>query len=566
MKKSVLQSDIKKIDEQLKNQQLPAEVRKALASAKEEAQKILEAGIFDAEKSGAAKAPAKKNPSGKAVSPLEDCEEILARYRKKNEKEAVRAKKRERAGKPPELTVAETIGKAAKSVAKKVKKKKEEDKPLTDDEVVAAVDQVIALVRKLAPGMGTEMEKRRFFRLLINNLTYEVNDIKPKKAEKGMHLKGAQMQIFHYHTLHFDISPKAHEYFRHILNQEPITEKNKSVVIAMARDVDELLGKVKGTAFTDAFDKIEFIQATGYVMRAMYWNYAIAQALSAGNEHPNAWYPGFLAHDLYVIANHTKKETDPKIMEKGGLTGRHPGIEYAEGDEVVESLTDDQLRTVNDSLSNDENTSDSEMARMWAGMGIPKAKGKHIISKYRDKFRTNPFFELEKERTVDITPKMKEYEESRLKEHLSGYAYGNKSLAEKKRYRGHIKAILEIGGNSYPDDPEVQARRRASRRFLELTEEDVKGAKKEKGGAVKFRDKVHAIEKKLEGKPVPKKYQQTEGKKFTKKTATAAARRIAGSMEKNTKKKTKKMLLGGVALHTPLNISSLGDLNNLDIH
>ncbi len=51
-----------------------------------------------------------------------------------------------------------------------------------------------------------------------------------------------------------------------------------------------------------------------------------------------------------------------------------------------------------------------------------------------------------------------------------------------------------------------------------------------KGGKVKFSDKVKAITKKLEGSKVPAKYRKTEGKRFTKKTATKAAKNIAGSM------------------------------------
>lgn len=74
------------------------------------------------------------------------------------------------------------------------------------------------------------------------------------------------------------------------------------------------------------------------------------------------------------------------------------------------------------------------------------------------------------------------------------------------------------------------------------------GSKKQKQGlhvydkdeavekSTKFKDKVNAIEKSLEGKKVPKKYQNTEGKVFTKATATKAAKKIAGKIAKEGKK------------------------------
>lgn len=545
MKKSVLESDIKKIDQQLKNQQLPANVRSALESARKKAQKQLEDGAFDKEVAAAPKTPANKS-TGKKTSAEEDCEEILSRYRKQKKVKKERVEKRERAGKPKDLTVTETIDKAAKSVGKKVQKKEDQDKPITKKESQAAINQAVELVKKLVEGMGTPREKRRFINHLIESITHEFHEVGEKdtfvqfmekkgykrwylsnhpiarrdeagskrinnstyealerewkegtalKAEKGLHVKGKQMHIFHYHTQHFDISPEAQKYFQRILNEEPVAEKHKALIVAMARDVDDLLGKVKTTKLTDETDKESFIYAAGKAMRAMYWSYGIIMAIDGADADPHSRYPSFLAQDLYVVANHTRKEPSPKIMGRGGLSGRHPGLHWEEGDEVVEQLSEIELDQVNDSLSNDENSSDEEIVDFWTAEGIDKEVAIHIVKKYRPKFRTDPLFQLEQK-----------------------------------------------------DEDDVK-----------------KPIKKERGGKVKFKGKVDAISKELEGKPVPKQYQKTEGKRFTKKTAKDAARRIAGSMERKGKG-GRKMLLGGVALHTPANISLLGDQNNLDIH
>lgn len=55
---------------------------------------------------------------------------------------------------------------------------------------------------------------------------------------------------------------------------------------------------------------------------------------------------------------------------------------------------------------------------------------------------------------------------------------------------------------------------------------------KAKGGKVTFNDKVKAVSKSLTGKPVPAKYQAAAGKKYSKKEAVAAAKKIVGSMVK----------------------------------
>lgn len=59
---------------------------------------------------------------------------------------------------------------------------------------------------------------------------------------------------------------------------------------------------------------------------------------------------------------------------------------------------------------------------------------------------------------------------------------------------------------------------------------------KAKGGAT-FDDKVKAISTSLEGKEVPKRLRKDYGKKYNKKEAIEAARRIAGSMRAKEMKK-----------------------------
>ena len=53
-----------------------------------------------------------------------------------------------------------------------------------------------------------------------------------------------------------------------------------------------------------------------------------------------------------------------------------------------------------------------------------------------------------------------------------------------------------------------------------------------KGGEVTFDDKVKAISKKLEGKPVPVPYRKEYGSRYDKEDAQEAARRIVGNMRK----------------------------------
>lgn len=61
--------------------------------------------------------------------------------------------------------------------------------------------------------------------------------------------------------------------------------------------------------------------------------------------------------------------------------------------------------------------------------------------------------------------------------------------------------------------------------------------RREKGGQVRFDDKVRAISGNLQGKKVPRKYENQYGKRYSKPEAVEAARRIAGSIEQKMNKK-----------------------------
>lgn len=433
MTKKTLEKEIKHIKGELADKGLPADVRKTLEKALAKAEAMLEKEEYDQPFSGSKRPSKIKDKAHDDVtSSLDDCEEILAKYRKRREKEEHRTAKRERAGKPAELTIPETVKKAAGAVKTKVEKKKESGKKVTVPEVDASRTQIVDMVKKLLEALPTEKERHSF----VSGLIAELRDLDVEKAEKGTRtkgepMKGQQMRIFHYKTEYFDISPEAREYFKRILENEPAAEKHKHVIMAMARDVDDLLGHLKASVYADKLGKQDFMYAVGKLMRAMYWSHGVVEAVDGPNADPGHRYPSFLAHDMYLIANHTEK-SDERFKLPAGAKKEDGGV--IEEEEIV---------------------------------------------------------------VVEEVPK------------------------------------------------------------------------KEKGGKVKFKDKVKAIEKNLEGKSVKPPYRGKYGKTYTKKTATAAAENIAGAMERNKKKGrkgTKKKLLGGFTIYTPDSMALIGDRNNLDIH
>jgi hypothetical protein len=149
--------------------------------------------------------------------------------------------------------------------------------------------------------------------------------------------------------------------------------------------------------------------------------------------------------------------------------------------------------------------------------------------------------------------------EGRIKELLKGnsYAKGGKfevnyarggELKEVQRnkfeYKGHLITINKRGVKKYTYQidyywwsPVYESRQKALEEAMQhINEGNLKMAK---GGAT-FDDKVKAISSSLKGKEVPKRLRNDYGKKYNKKEALEAARRIAGSMRAKEIKKGKK--------------------------
>ena len=541
-----MESEIAEIKEQLKDRDIPAEMRSVLEKALQKAESMLEKREYD--QVGKKPAPAKNGTKKTGRSPLEDCQEILAKYHRQKTKGKQRVEKRKRQGKPPELTVTETVKKAAKSISKKVEKKEEKGKSITAVEAGAASEQIISIAKKILDGLSDKEEKLYFLSGILVELTLMrtgIKNSKSAKAQKGMHLEGSpaakgNIRILHYKTENFDISPAAREYFIRIIANEDSIMRHKTLVVAMARDVDDLLGKVKQVDLTDRASKEEFVAATASLMRAMFYLSGIVQAIEGGVfGDPHKWYPGFLSHDLYVVANHMQQtERKVEIKEKGGKLfhsaqkAKDTKIFVIEEGKIVETTLYDHVVASADEVTSprgimtkifveefQEPSGKLEDTTMWA---LNEWNGSKI-------------------KTLDVYDTEEEAEDEWFSR-IYKYDFSRDDQRDTRFFHTMDEAQMQL-------------------------EEDEK-YKMKKGGEVKFQDKVDAVEQSLEGKPVPKKYQKESGKRYTKKTATAAARRIIGAQVtgRGERKGKRKMLLGGVTIQTPPTIGALADHNNLDVH
>ncbi len=106
--------------------------------------------------------------------------------------------------------------------------------------------------------------------------------------------------------------------------------------------------------------------------------------------------------------------------------------------------------------------------------------------------------------------------------------YTKKQIKDKKR-----KIALEV-----IDSTKDKVSNNKQKMLLKSAEQIVED-KYVRGGAT-FDDKVKAISSSLTGKEVPKRLRKDYGKKYNKKEALEAARRIAGSMRAKEMKKGKK--------------------------
>lgn len=524
-----------------------------------------------------------------------------------------------------------------------------------------------------------------------------------KQAEHGMHTgtsRKGQMRILHYKTENFEISPAAHAIFEKILKQEDLLHNQKANVISMARSVDDFLGIVKRTKLREEGDKRMFVEATGHVMLAMYRLQAIVQALDLSDA--SELYPSFLAQDLFIVANHTRKTDEKlKIMEEGGLVLVEVGegaLSPAGQDLYLELMDEydsmagprakedfcEHVRMLNRIASGyDDRTPEQEATRagrarflaetdhrMEAGgfiavmeivpiedtmkqggatdnkieisvegnvmnvhnyNGLQAAQMNLIRELQRDYIGTKDH-DATRDHTYDVLKdkiifpegtsernrqkvlanltldtmakavgregiykeggKVHEHQREALTSQGEDFyeeimaAYRSRGTdAAREDYRTHIRDMRNMAkkdeDNGYRVFSREPAEVAAFDKFLMVTDSEMK-----KGGHVKFKDKVQAIEKKLEGAKIPAKFRKGMGKakKYTAKTAHAAAQRIVGAMEsgekglretldkaRNSVKKTKgkgkkKMLFGGITVGAPAGISSLEDQDNLNIH
>jgi hypothetical protein len=692
-----LEAEIAALKKALSNKDLPADQRELL----EEALNKAEAHLAKGEAPTGKKEPGKKKEPERK-SDLEDCEDIIRKAREARKKAEERVAKRKKAGKPPELTVPETVKKAAKAVEKKVEKKEEEEKPVTKAEAEATVDQIIALVEKIMEGLPNGSQRLAFIHAIINRIQ-KMEKPGSKKADRGMHMgsiRKGQMRILHYKTENFEVSPHAHKLFEKILEHEDLLQHQKANVISMARSIDDLLGIVKSTRLKEHGDKKAFIEATGFVMLSMYRLHSIVQELNLTDS--SGLYPSFLAQDLFIVANHTPKtEEKLKVMEDGGMVmiEEGEGALSPAGQEQYHELMDqydsmagprakddfcEHIRMLNqiagsyDELTPEQEATRAARERFLTETGHKMEEGGYIavmeIVPIEDTMKqggaTDNKIEISVEGTVanvhnyngllaaqsDLIKELqkdyigeKSHDEIRdhtyevLREKITFPANTNardrqkvlinltldtmakaagregiykeggkihenqrevlsaqgedfyeeimaayqarKTDAAREDYRNHIRDMRnmakkdeEKGFMVFRHEPTEVA---AFDKFLMVTDPEMK-----KGGKVKFKDKVEAIEKKLKGTAIPAKFKKGLGKakRYTAKTAHAAAQRIVGAMEsgenglrhtldkarnslKNGKGKSKKrMLFGGITVGAPAGISSLGDQDNLNIH
>jgi hypothetical protein len=89
-----------------------------------------------------------KAESKKSEMSLKDCEDLLAKYKAEREARKERAEKREKQGKPAELTPAETAKKAVDRVADKIEAKAEKGKSVKGD-IKAVFNQFKSAVAEL---------------------------------------------------------------------------------------------------------------------------------------------------------------------------------------------------------------------------------------------------------------------------------------------------------------------------------------------------------------------------------------------------------------------------------
>jgi hypothetical protein len=131
-------------------------------------------------------APAKKA----AMTALDKCKEILKKYKDKKKTDAERIEKRKKAGKPVELTPAETISKAATKVEAKVV---DMERPLKVSEETAIANAVVKSVVSALEGITEAQRQKRFIQRIIESLQKLNKNIK-LRAEDGMYVEEVELE------------------------------------------------------------------------------------------------------------------------------------------------------------------------------------------------------------------------------------------------------------------------------------------------------------------------------------------------------------------------------------
>ncbi len=442
----------------------------------------------------------------------------------------------------------------------------------------------------------TRITNRQNFDLIQEfDRIHQIGKYKPNEQRPVPNVAVANMRIFHYHTEHFNVSPGARQFFEYILSQDPSGERTKSLVVAMAKDVDDMLGKTRTALLVDEITEQDFITAAGKLMRAMYWSYGIVQAINGSQADPHKWYPGFLAKDLYIIA---KKTTKSGKMPEIAQTGSHLYL-HKEKAKVAKDLI------ATEAAIKDAGGSMRVESVNWVTFDM---NGRlYEIARRDNKYQLNvlSYFDEFFEKKIDVSEdpvdlvkiaagRKEEGGPVGEKMRHPGITYGGmgdqyvEKLSDKDLDQinstlsnddeGTDEEIIEFFMDELDLDQETAKYLVTTYRPLfntnplfEIDKYRSREGENREGGKVTFADKVTAVKKNLEGKPVPVKFQNGKtGKRYTKKSAEAAAKKIIGSRvldkKKPAKKGAKKMLLGGIALNTPGAISLMGDQDNLSIH
>lgn len=115
----------------------------------------------------AARKPAAKPAATKKMMTMQECEELIKKYKIEAQKNKEWKKKREQAGKPPAKTEAEVMGTAAKTVQKKIENK---TKATTKVQATAIGNDILTIVETVKSNMTTQADAKAWLNSLIAEL------------------------------------------------------------------------------------------------------------------------------------------------------------------------------------------------------------------------------------------------------------------------------------------------------------------------------------------------------------------------------------------------------------